>query len=200
MLRGFAVAPAMQAIIVDGVPIVDPQLTAIIGDNAEPVVARSEDSQAACPTHCEVITSSEARPLAACVAIVHCMAPASHVWSATNQVLASPTLSKVEDVFPEETMTICGSMRTCLHATCTHNMPTVSSIATSVPEQHTSVSTVLKHLQLYKMPSSSLMPIGLPIAPTVQAIIIDRVAIVNPQLASIIGVNAEPIMTRPENS
>merc|ERR1719199_898120 len=62
---GLSVAPAMQTIIVDGVPIVDPQLTAIIGDNAEPVVARPEDSQAACPTHSEVITSSKSRPLAA---------------------------------------------------------------------------------------------------------------------------------------
>ena len=71
---GFAVAPAMQAIIVDGVPIVDPQLTAIIGDNAEPVVARPEDSHTACPAHSKVIASFESRPFTARVAIVNVLA------------------------------------------------------------------------------------------------------------------------------
>jgi len=55
MLGGLAVAPAMQTIIVDRVPIVDPQLAAIIRDNAEAIMAGPEDSQSACPTHCEVI-------------------------------------------------------------------------------------------------------------------------------------------------
>jgi hypothetical protein len=44
------------------------------------------------------------------------------------------------------------------------------------------------------------MPASLSIAPTVQAIVVDGVAIVNPQFASIVGVNAETVMPSPENS
>jgi len=53
---GLSIAPAVQAVIVDCVLVVDPQLAAIIRDNAEMVMACPEDSQAACPTHSEVIT------------------------------------------------------------------------------------------------------------------------------------------------
>jgi hypothetical protein len=48
-----------------------------------------------------MITSGEARPFAASVAIVHGLAPAGHVWPAALQILATPTLTKVEDVLPE---------------------------------------------------------------------------------------------------
>jgi len=44
------------------------------------------------------------------------------------------------------------------------------------------------------------MPARLPIAPPMQAIVVDRVAIVNPQFASIVRVNAEAVMTSPEDS
>jgi hypothetical protein len=44
MLGGLAVAPSMQTVIVDGVPVVDPQLAAIIRDNTESVMASPEDS------------------------------------------------------------------------------------------------------------------------------------------------------------
>jgi len=37
--RGFAIAPAVEPIIVDGVPIVDPQLGSVIGNEREPVTA-----------------------------------------------------------------------------------------------------------------------------------------------------------------
>jgi hypothetical protein len=62
------------------------------------------------------------------------------------------------------------------------------------------VTTTLKHLDFNAMRPSPKVFDCHPIAPTVQAIIIDRVAIVNPQLASIIGVNAEPVMACPEKS
>jgi len=60
MLPGLSIAPTVQAIVVNGVSIVDPQLAPIIGNNAEIVVASFEDSQAACPTHGKVIASSKA--------------------------------------------------------------------------------------------------------------------------------------------
>jgi hypothetical protein len=124
----------MQAIIVDRVPIVDPQLTAIIGDNAEPVVARPENSHAACPTHSKVIASLESRPFTTCVAIVNIMAPSSHVRLTPVQILAPSTLPKVEGVLHEKSCTVRGTMPTFSHTTCTHNSPSVSCISTMVPE------------------------------------------------------------------
>jgi hypothetical protein len=69
----------MQAIIVNRVPIVDPQLAPIIRDNTEMVMTCLEDSQTPCPTNCKVIASREPGPFATSVAIVHIMFPASHV-------------------------------------------------------------------------------------------------------------------------
>jgi hypothetical protein len=47
MLGGFAIAPTMQTVVVDGISIVDPQLTSIIRDNAEAVIAGPSDFQGA---------------------------------------------------------------------------------------------------------------------------------------------------------
>jgi len=59
-----------------------------------------------------VITLFEATPFLTCVAIVHHLAPTSHVWLATIQVLAPLTLLKVEGVLHEETMAISGAVTT----------------------------------------------------------------------------------------
>ena len=53
------------------VPIVAPQFASIIRDDAEVVMACLEDSQAACPSHGEVVASGKARPPAPSVAVVH---------------------------------------------------------------------------------------------------------------------------------
>jgi hypothetical protein len=161
---GRSAAPAMQAIIVDCVSIVEPQLAPIIGVNLEMVTACPEDSQAASPTHSEVITSRKAGPLATCVAIVHSMFPTSHIWTATVQILASSTLTKVEDIFSEETMAICDTVR--LSPTCTRNNPTVSSVRAFVAEEHASMATTLKPLKSHKVPTTTKFLVGLPIAPT----------------------------------
>jgi hypothetical protein len=182
----------MQAIIVDCVSIVEPQLAPIIGVNLEMVTACPEDSQAASPTHSEVITSRKSGPLAACVAIVNSVFPTSHVRTATVQVLATSTLTKVEDIFSEETMTIRDAMR--LSATCARNNPPVSSVRAMVPEKHTGMTTTLKHLNSHKMPPCTNMPSGVASAPSVQAIVVDCVPIVKPQLASIIRNNLEVVM------
>ena len=68
---GHSAAPAVQAIVVNCVSIVDPQLASIIGNELEVVTAALEDSQTASPTHCKVIATSEPRPFATCVAIVN---------------------------------------------------------------------------------------------------------------------------------
>jgi hypothetical protein len=90
----------MQAIIVDRVPIVDPQLATIIRNDAEAVLACPPDAQNTCPTHGKVITSGETLPFAVCVAIIDNPDSTSHVRSATFQILASTALSKVKDILP----------------------------------------------------------------------------------------------------
>ena len=100
--------------------------------------------------------------------------------------MALAALTKVEGVLPEETSAISDGIAGLTSATCTHNNPSVSSVSTSVPEQHPSMTTALKHFEFYMMPPGTLMLGGLPIAPTMQAIVVDCVPIVDPQLAAII--------------
>jgi hypothetical protein len=57
---GLPIAPTMAAIVVDRVPIVNPQITSIIGNDAPSVMARPEDSHASRPTHGEMVTSVKA--------------------------------------------------------------------------------------------------------------------------------------------
>jgi len=197
---GLPIPPAMQAIVVDRVSIVDPELAAIIREDTEAVMTCPEDSHSACPTHSEVITSTETAPFLTCVAIVHIMAPTSHVWLATVQVLAPTSLTKVEGVLHEETVAVSGAMGNLSHATCTNHSPTVCRIGTLVPEEHPSVSTTLKHLKSHNMPTGGEGLGGFSISPTMQAIIVDRVTVVNPKLAPIIGEDAESVLSCFENS
>jgi len=183
---GRSAAPAVQAIIVNCVSIVKPQLASIVRVDLEVVTACPEDPQTTCPTHSEVIASAKTGPFATSVAIVHHVFPASHVRSTGFQVLAPAALPKVEDVLPEKTRAISDGIAGLTSATCTHNKPSVPSVSTSVPEQHPSMTTALKHFEFHMMPPGALMLVGLPIAPTVQAIVIDGVPIVDPQLAAII--------------
>jgi hypothetical protein len=199
MRSGLSIAPTVQAIVVNRVPVVDPQFAPIIGDDAKMVMTCPENSQAACPSDSEVIASGEARPSATCVAIVHNVFPASHVWSAALQVLATAALAKIVSVLPEETMAISGLV-IITSATCASDNPPVSSIGTMVPEEHPSMTTTLKHLKSHKMPSCTKMPSGVASAPSVQTIVVNCVSIVNPQLASIIGNNLQVVMAGSEDS
>ena len=116
---------------------------------------------------------------------------ASHVWSTPFQVLAPPALPKVEDLLPEARASARERAR---------NPPSVSSIRASVPEHHPSSTTTLKHLKLDKMPPTTQMLCGLTIPPAMQAIVINCVSIVNPQLAPIIGYKLEVVMACVEYS
>jgi hypothetical protein len=60
------------------------------------------------------------------------------------------------------------------------------------------VTTVLEHFKSHKTPPTK-MPGGFTIAPTVQAIVVDGVAIINPKLASIIRNYAQSVMACPED-
>jgi hypothetical protein len=116
----------VQAIIVDGISIVNPQLAPIIGDNAESIIASLEKPRAGCPTHSKVIASGKPRPSSSGVSIVHHMTPSSHVRLATVQVLAAAALTEVEGVLPKEAMAINRAMATrSPSATRTHNSPTI---------------------------------------------------------------------------
>jgi hypothetical protein len=105
------VSPTMQTIVVDSVPVVNPQFAAIIRNNAESVMASPEESHASSPTHSKMIMSGKARPPASGVPVVHGMTPTSHLWPAPMQILTSTTLTEVEGILPEETMAIGGPMR-----------------------------------------------------------------------------------------
>jgi hypothetical protein len=139
----------MQAIVIDCVPIVDPQLAPIIGDNTELIVGCLVNSQAACPANSKVIASSKARPSATSVSIVHEMSPSSHVGFVDVEILATAALAKVEGILPEETSAISGTSGDMASSTRPHNSPSVASIVPSVPEQHPCVSTALKHFKSY---------------------------------------------------
>jgi hypothetical protein len=128
------------------------------------------------------------------------MFPASMIRSATIQVLAMATLTKVEDVFHEETMAISDAIGVVASPTCTRNHPSVACIGPMIPEKHPSVATVFKHLKPYKMPPCTNVPSRVPAAPSVQAIVVDRVTIVEPEVAPIIRYNLEVVMTCLENS
>jgi hypothetical protein len=108
---GLAITPTMQAVVVDGEPVVNPELASIIRVDRQAVAATPEDPEAACPTHGEMITSRETSPFATCVAIIHHLAPASHVGPTTLQVLAPTALTKVEDVFPELAIAVDSATR-----------------------------------------------------------------------------------------
>jgi hypothetical protein len=102
-------------------------------------------------------------------------------------------LTKIEGILPEEASAIGGAIGDVASATGTCNSPTVASVGAMVPEQHPSMATTLKHLEPYKMPPSANTSSGNSTAPTVQAIVVNCVSIVNPQLAPIIGDNLEVI-------
>merc|ERR1719253_899259 len=196
-----SIAPTVQAIVVNRVAIVHPQFASIVGINAEAVVARSEDSHAACPTHSKVVTATETRPIAIRVAIVDHMFPALQIGSATVQALAPAPLTEVECILPEETMAIRDPVaRTSRAVICTHKAPSVSCIGTPVPETDACMPSALEHFKSDKTPSSSNVSVSFSIAPAVQAIVVNRVAIVHPQFASIVGVNAEAVVARSEDS
>jgi hypothetical protein len=63
-----------------------------------------------------------------------------------------------------------------------------------VPEEHPSMTTTLKHLNSHKMPACTNVPSDVTSTPSVQAIVVDCVPIVKPQLASIIRNNLEVVM------
>ena len=122
--------------------------------------------------------------------------------SAPIEVLAAPSLTKVVDVFPEKASTISGGSATLAttFATGTHNNPSVSSVRAMIPEEHPSITTTLKELKSHKTPPATNIPSGHSTAPAVQAIVVNRVSIIEPQLASIIGDELEVVTAALEDS
>ena len=122
--------------------------------------------------------------------------------SAPIEVLAAPSLTKVVDVLPEKASTISGGSATLAtaFATGTHNNPSVSSVRAMIPEEHASVATTLKELKSHKTPPTTNIPSGHSTAPAVQAIVVNCVSIVDPQLASIIGNELEVVTAALEDS
>jgi hypothetical protein len=110
MSVSLTISPTMQTIIVDSVPMIDPQFTSIVGIKTETVVTRLEESHATCPTYSKVITSVKTRPAATRVPVVDILAPTSHVWFSTIEVLAPTTLTKIKCILSEQTMAVDDAM------------------------------------------------------------------------------------------
>ena len=116
------------------------------------------------------------------------------VGAATFQVLASASLSKVKNFLSET----CAFVEA--RAVCTNNPPTVPSISTLEPQQHPGVATTFEHLKPDSMCPSTKMLDALAIAPSMQAIIVNGIPVVDPQFASIIGDDAKAVVTVPADS
>ena len=128
------------------------------------------------------------------------MFPASHVCLAIAQSLASATLTKVEDILSEEAMAISGLGGNMASTTCKHNCPSVGSIIATITELNPGMTTTLKHLKSHEMPSTTKILGCFPIAPAMQPVVVDRITVVHPQLAAIIGDDAKPVMSCLEDS
>jgi hypothetical protein len=111
-----------------------------------------------------VVSSAIATPVASGIPVVHNLAPASKVRPAPKQVLAPTTLAEVERVLHEQTVAINRTMASNPPTTCTANIPPITGIRTPVPEKHASITTMLKHLNPHKGPSTNAFG-GFPIAP-----------------------------------
>jgi hypothetical protein len=191
--------PPVTAIIVDRVPIINKQIAAVVRDKLEVIPAASEDSHASSPTHSEVVTSLKTRPSASSVPVVYFMSPTSHVRPASVEILATTTLTEVERIFHEKTMAICDTITAMPPSAGADNHPAVSCIMTTVPEKHASMTTMFKHFESDHAPSSQMSPC-LTITPPVTAIIVDRVPIINKQIAAVVRDNAVMIPAASEDS
>jgi hypothetical protein len=111
------------------------------------------------------------------------------------QICTPTTLAEVEGILHVETMAISGAISTRPPATSMYSGPSISSISTPVPQQHASMPTTFKHFKPYQTPSCMKVLGGLAVSPAMQAIVVDCVSVINPQLASIIRDDTEPVMT-----
>jgi hypothetical protein len=190
--RSFPIAPTMQAIIVDRVTVANPQLASIIRDDAESIIPRSEKSHTTSPTSGKVITSRKMRPSSICVPVVHYTSPTSHVRPSATQTRASTTLAEVERIQPVNTITIHSAVAT--KAFGARDSPSISCVGSTVPKQHTSRTTTFEKFHSHNMPPTVKTSARLPIAPTMQTIVVNSVPIVDPQFATIIRYDSELIL------
>jgi hypothetical protein len=175
---GLPIAPTMQAIIVDRVSIINPQLASIIGDDTETVMAPLEKTHAGCPASGKVVMTSPTWPSPSCVPVVNNMAPASHVWPSPIQVWTPSTHAEVKRVLPEEATPVSSSKVTTTPALCTDDHPSISGVRTTVPEEHTSMTAVFKHFKPDHAPPTKMSG-SFSVTPTVTTIVVNRVPIVN---------------------
>ena len=157
-------------------------------------------SQAPSPTDSEVVTFLETFPFLSCVPVIDNLAPPSHVDFATVEVLATTALTKIEYILSEDTMAINGRFGFFPFGGRTDYNPSVSGVTTLVPEEHPCMTTFLKHFKTHAVPPLAKSLGSLTITPTMQAIVVDGVSVVDPQLAPIIRQNAESVFACPGDS
>jgi hypothetical protein len=167
MTMTLTMAPAVTTIVVNCIPMVDEQVAPVIRSEPPSVMTRPEDPHAGCPTYGKVIIPVKSRPAATCVPIGDGLLPTGMIRPTPVQILAMATLTKVEDVLPEEASTISDAMRLRPPACCAHYIPSVSRVWTIIPEEETSMTTVFKELQSHPAPWSMHIWPRLVTAPTV---------------------------------
>jgi len=190
---GFAIPPAVAPIIVDGVPVVDPQLGTIIGNEREPVMACSEEPDTAGPAHSKVVGTSESRPAATCVAVVDVVPPPRHVRPPVSQILHMAALAEIEDVLPEQAMAVYDSVAPVPVAKGTQHFPAVASVRATITQHDASMASTFEELHPEQVPSCPDVLRSFAIPPAVEPIIVDGVPVVDPQLGTIIGSEREPV-------
>jgi hypothetical protein len=185
----------MQAIIVDRITVVKPKLTAIIRDKGEPVSTAHTDSQDSRPPDSEMIGTGEASPWSASGTIIHSFHFANSVWAADAEIWATSTLSKVESLLPEALASVWSWTNPfSSHCRLWHYNHPIPSVRTLILEYHACSTTTLEHFHFHESSPSAKMSGGLTIPHAMQAIIVDRITVVNPKLAAIIRYKGESVM------
>merc|ERR1712054_360841 len=192
--RGFAIPPAVAPIIVDGVPVVDPQLGTVIGNEREPVTASAVEPDTAGPAHSKVVGTRESRPPATCVAVVDVVPPPRHVRPPVGKMWHTAALTEIEGILPEQAMAVYDSVADAPVATGIQHSPAVVGVWATITQQDASMATTFEELHPEHAPSCMNVPRGFAIPPAVEPIIVDGVTVVDPQLGTVIGNEREPVM------
>merc|ERR1711912_3873 len=114
----------------------------------------------------------------------------------TDGIPASPVWAIALLVHATGTATGAGWAPTCAtsaSATGPHHFPAIASVRATITKQAPMMATTFEHLHPHHDPSCPDVPRGFAIPPAVEAIIVDGVPIIDPQLGSIVGNEREPV-------
>jgi len=136
----------------------------------------------------------EARPAATCVAVVDVVFPPLHVRPPVSKMWYTSALAEIVNSLPPQAVTVNRPCATAsASATGPHHFPAIASVRATITKQAPMMATTFEHLHPHHDPSCPDVPRGFAIPPAVEAIIVDGVPIVDPQLGSVVGIEREPV-------